>query len=197
MGDATSEQLRLFIALSVPADVREKIKAAQDDLRRALSRARIRWTRPEQFHLTLRFLGDVKAQRLPQLTEAVTAACKGLAPLNLRAARLGCFPNARRPRVIWVGIDDSSGQLAPLQRAIQTATNDFTAEELEPHFSGHVTLGRIKEIQRKETDALATAIAASASKSFGEWTADHVDIMRSELSAEGAKHVLAASLNLR
>jgi 2'-5' RNA ligase len=190
------ETVRLFIALSVPADVREKIKGAQDELRHALSHARIRWTQVEQFHLTLRFLGDVEAQRLPQLTEVVTATCKGFAPLKLRAARLGCFPNARRPRVIWVGIEEASGRLAELQRAIQVGTQDFTAEEPEPNFSGHVTLGRIKEIHRQEADVLARAIADSAQKSWGEWTADHVEIMRSELSTDGAKHVLAASVSL-
>jgi 2'-5' RNA ligase len=190
------ETVRLFIALSVPPDVREKIKGAQEELRHALLHARIRWTQVEQFHLTLRFLGDVEAQRWRSLCESFATACRRFAPLKLRAAGLGCFPNARRPRVIWVGIEDATGRLAELQRMIQAATQDFTVEEAEPNFSGHVTLGRIKEIHRKETEVLARAIADAAQKSWGEWTAQHVEIFRSELSADGAKHVLAASVGL-
>lgn len=192
---STTDTFRLFVAVSIPQEVKARLAEVQSYLRQALPQAHIRWTQPE-LHLTLRFLGNVEAQRLPQLAEAVIAACKGFAPLKLRAARLGCFPNTRRPRVIWVGNDDASAQLAALQRAIQTATQEFTTEEPEPNFSGHVTLGRIKEIQRQETDVLARAITNAAQKAWGEWTADHVEIMRSELCNEGAKHVLAASVNL-
>jgi 2'-5' RNA ligase len=165
-------------------------------LRGRLPHARIRWTRPEQFHLTLRFLGNVVAQGVPSLTEAVAAACKPFAPLRLRAARLGVFPNARRPRVIWVGLEDSSGQLVTLQRAIQAATQEFSVEAPEANFAGHVTLGRVKEIRRKETEALASAVADSAEKSWGEWTAERVEIFRSDLSTEGAVHVRVANADL-
>ena len=188
--------IRAFIALPISEEVKARMAGVQAELRHTLPTARVRWTPQEQLHLTLRFLGDVEAQRLPSLGEAVAAACKPFAPVRLRAARLGCFPNARRPRVIWAGLEDSSGQLLALQRAIQAATQAFITEAPEPKFAGHVTLGRIKAIERKETAALARALAEAAETSWGEWAADHVEIFRSDLFTERAVHVRVATLGL-
>ena len=187
---------RLFVALRVPEEVRGQVEKAQGELRRSAPQARVTWTRPEQFHLTLRFLGNVEGGRVAGLVEAVRGVCVGFAPLRLRAEGVGCFPDLRSPRVVWLGVRDAEEALPRLQRAIETASAGFTAQEREQRFSGHVTLGRIKSIGRPEAQSLGSQARAMSDRFFGQWTADQVEIMRSELSSQGARHTILATVPL-
>jgi 2'-5' RNA ligase len=182
------EQVRLFIAIVVPEEIKVELEKAQATLRKAVAQARVTWTRREQWHLTLRFLGNVSADRVPLLTEAAHRACHSYSPIQLRAERLGFFPNVRFPRVAWASVDDERNQLVYLQQAITEATQDFTSEEPEKEFTGHVTLARIKRIKRSEIKELAKVAEAMQRQFFGAWTASEVDIIKSELSSEGARY---------
>jgi len=189
--------LRLFIAISIPEVVKGEIELARNELRSLLQESRITWTKPEQFHLTLRFLGEVEAERISALSEAMREVGNGFARLKLVAKGIGCFPNMRRPRVIWVGVGDEAGQLVQLQQRIQEATEPFTSEEAEKRFHGHVTLGRVKEIGRKESKMLAELAERMEARMFGEWHGDEVEILKSELTPEGARHSCIERIPLR
>jgi len=189
--------LRLFIAIPLPEGVKREIEAAQTELRSLLQQSRVSWTRPEQFHLTLRFLGKVEAERLTALIDVMREVCNGFAALNLVAKDIGCFPNLRRPRVIWVQVEDTATQMVRLQQRIQAATQPFTSEEPAEKFHGHVTLGRAREIGLKESKLLAERAAAMEGRIFGEWPAVEVEILKSELSPHGARHGCIASIPLR
>lgn len=187
---------RLFVALQVPADVRDALQSVSSDLRRALRDARIAWAKPEQLHLTLKFLGNVDAERVSALVSGLRAACAGFAPLRLQATGLGFFPNSRSPRVIWVGVDDRDQHLGELQASIETALQDFTAEKPDSRFHGHLTLGRVKDMRREDAETLVARAAALKARVLGEWPADSVDLMRSELSPQGARHTLVEAVPL-
>ena len=191
-----SEQFRLFVAVTVPEGVKAKMVEAQAELRRVLPQRSVRWARREQFHLTLRFLGDVEAARLEALGEAIRAACRGFGALHLRAERVGFFPDLRYPRVAWVGVQDQAEQLPRLQQTVEAATEGFTTEEKEERFTGHITLARIKGIKRPEAEALGKAGAGMAGRLFGQWTAYQIGLMRSELLPQGARHSTIASIAL-
>jgi 2'-5' RNA ligase len=193
---AESELFRLFIAVTIPEGIKTKIEAAQAELRRVLPERAVRWTRREQFHLTLKFLGDVDAARVEALGEALRAACRGFGALHLRAERVGCFPDLRYPRVVWVGVQDQAEQLPLLQAAVERAAREYTTEEKEERFTGHVTLARIKGIKRLEAEALGNAAGDMAERLFGHWTACQVEIMRSELLPQGARHSSLAPIAL-
>jgi RNA 2',3'-cyclic 3'-phosphodiesterase len=183
-----AETFRLFIAVTVPEEVKTEIENTQAALRRAVARECVRWTRREQFHLTLKFLGSVAAQRIEPLADALRAACQAFAPLDLRAERVGFFPDPRRPRVIWVGVHDQQEQLPLVQRAIEAATEAYTLEASTEHFSGHVTLGRVRDLRRPEAEALARLASNLSSSCFGAWRAERIELIRSELSPTGARH---------
>ena len=193
---AESERLRLFIAVTIPEPVKAKMEEAQAELRRVLPERAVRWTRREQFHLTLKFLGDVDAAQVEALGEAIRAACRGFGALHLRAERVGFFPDLRYPRVVWVGVQDQAEQLPRLQGAVERATRGYTTEEKEERFTGHVTLARIKGIKRPEAEALGKAAVGMAERLFGQWTAFQVELMRSELLPQGARHSSLASIAL-
>ncbi len=197
MSDAVQpEQFRFFIAVLIPEAVKTEIEKAQAELRRALPAGGVRWAGREQFHLTLKFLGNVEAQRAGALAEAVRKACGTFAALELRAERVGFFPDQRLPRVVWAGVRDRQDRLPELQGVVETAVVDFTRQEPQQNFTGHVTLGRIKRISRGEAAALARAASSMADRLFGEWTADKIEIIRSELSPQGARYTTVAAVSL-
>ena len=183
----TPEHWRLFIAIQIPDPVKDRIEQAQAALRRACAGAKIRWARRDQFHLTLRFMGYVDAARIPELESVLHATCGRFAPLRLRAQGIGFFPPARPPRVVWVGIDGGE-PLRDIQRATECAAIPFTSEPAEKAFTGHITLGRVREIRPPEASALAKIAGEISSTNFGEWTADHFKIVRSRLAPEGASY---------
>src|SRR6266568_1048393 len=191
-----AEHVRLFVALMIPEEVKTEMERVQVELGRGLAAGRVRWARRGQFHLTLRFLGNVEAQRVGQLIEAVRGACQGFPALLLRAQGVDFFPDLRFPRVIWIGVRDEQDGLERLQLTVQNSARDFTTQEPEERFTGHVTLGRVKGIKREETKTVTKLAATLASRSFGQWTADKLQIMRSELSSEAAHHTVLATLLL-
>ncbi len=190
------ETYRLFIAISLPEHVKDEIERAQEELESTLPRDCIRWTRRAQFHLTLKFLGDVETQCIDALTNALRLACKGFGVLPLRAGRMGVFPDLRRPRLIWVGVDDAGKRLPLLQHAVEAAAAGFTSQGPEGTFTGHVTIGRCKTIKRPQIDLLAKLAQVMEDRQFGEWTTDTVDLVRSELGPGGSSYTTLSAVTL-
>jgi 2'-5' RNA ligase len=190
----TLECYRLFIALPVPKPIRVAIGEAQAGLRKLLPKECARWASPDQFHLTLRFLGDVECAKLEALTAALQTACAESAPFGLRAEGLGFFPNAHSPRVIWIGLKEDTGALDRLWQEVQAASSAFTSQPVEHCFAGHVTIGRIKFLKPRDRATLMAQAECLATRRFGGWQADHVELMRSELTPQGARHTCLAAL---
>jgi 2'-5' RNA ligase len=188
--------LRLFVAIALPEPVRDQIIRVQHELQRLVPREVVRWTRPEQFHLTLRFLGNVPSDEVEALRQAVGRACRSAPPLSLCAQGIGFFPNPRLPRVIWVGINDNGNRLVDLQKQIEGAARPFSAEPGEKNFAGHITLGRLKNAKPVDVQSLSTRAQSFATYTFGRWTASEVEIIRSELSAQGARYTVLAAIRL-
>ncbi|EEF60217.1 RNA 2',3'-cyclic phosphodiesterase [Pedosphaera parvula] len=190
------EIFRLFIALPVPEFVKEELKRVQSELRLNLPGGSVRWTRMDQCHLTLRFLGNVPSDAVSELSAAVKRSCSEFPLVHLKAERIGFFPNERRPRVIWVGVSDDSGNLRALQAVLSKAVSPFTTEVDAKIFSGHLTLGRIQNLHARDVKMLGDLARGSTDRIFGEWTADRIDIMRSELGAQGSRHSCLESITL-
>ncbi len=187
------EHWRLFIALLVPASIRETLVAAQAGLRKASPNALIRWTNHEQLHLTLRFLGNVPTSNLDELAAALKEEVQKYHALQLHARGIGFFPNSNRPRVVWSGVADDDCRLEGVFQAVQEAAQPFTVEALEHRFTGHITLGRIKLIQDKERSELQSSAEKYEGQDFGAWQSTELVLMRSVLSGSGARHELIRS----
>jgi 2'-5' RNA ligase len=194
--DGEPPLFRLFVAISLPEEVKVEIEKAQEEMRRELPGGIVRWTRSEQFHLTLKFLGNVDVPRVEALTAALRGAVSDFAAFRLRAERIGFFPDMRFRRVVWVWVHDEKDVLLRLQQAIETSVRNFTAEKPEGKFTGHVTLGRIQRIKRPQAEMLAKLGRGMAERFFGEWVADKVKLIRSELSSTGVRYTTLAALPL-
>jgi RNA 2',3'-cyclic 3'-phosphodiesterase len=195
-GKNLTEPFRLFIAIPVPDAVRDEMIRVQRELQPLAPPGAVRWTKPEQFHLTLRFLGDVPSDRAGALQESVRAVCSSTPPLHLCARGVGFFPSARSPRVVWVGVNDDENRLVDLQKQIEGAVHPFTTEPGGDRFAGHVTLGRLKRFNRLRINELANCVEAMKKRMFGEWLAREIEIVRSELSATGSCYTPLATIRL-
>jgi 2'-5' RNA ligase len=187
---------RLFVALAAPDAVKSEIEKAQNDLRRALPDGSVRWTRPNHFHLTLRFLGNVAVERVEPLSEKLRLTCRDFIPMKVRAERIGFFPERGFPRVIWVSVCEQNQELIRLHHAIQTSTDEFTSEPTENEFAGHITLGRAKKIRRSEAEILTSFATRMRERTFGEWIVSRIELLRSELLPDGAQHTVLATIPL-
>jgi 2'-5' RNA ligase len=188
--------VRLFIALPVSDPVKHELSRVQAELRRTADADAVRWTRPDQMHLTLRFLGNVPVTCVDELVQSVRSTCASRPSLRLRAEGAGFFPNERTPHVVWVGVRDGVGGLALMHAAVSEASAPFTTEKEEGHFTGHLTLGRIKSIRPAPARALAEAAHALAERNIGEWHVTSVEIIRSELTSDGSRYTRVAGLPL-
>jgi RNA 2',3'-cyclic 3'-phosphodiesterase len=184
------ETVRLFVAVSVPDAVKGAVTGAQAELRRLVPGQGISWTRPEQFHLTLKFLGPVNARNVNELITSLDGVGASYKPLQLRAAGAGFFPSATRPRVIWAGLDDLTGQLPELHAAVERAIGNFCDEKPADRFHAHVTLGRVKFLDRERIRSMDEWARSQAGKVNGEWRAGSIELVRSQLSPKGAVHTV-------
>jgi RNA 2',3'-cyclic 3'-phosphodiesterase len=139
--------IRSFIAISLPAAVQEVLGAVSLELAPRLPERAVAWLRPESMHLTLRFLGDTPLDRLDTLFALLDAVATNHQPFTLQLNQIGAFPNERRPRVIWVGLDGDVDAAAALQRELNAALVRLGWQPEGKPFSPHLTLGRVKRDQ--------------------------------------------------
>jgi 2'-5' RNA ligase len=186
------ETVRTFIALDLSDEVRAFLAQREDRLRRA--GGDVRWVRPDRMHLTLVFLGEVAVDRLGALEAAVRGACQGFGPLALRAGGAGQFPPRGRPRVLWSAMDEPTGTLVRLQKALAGATAAFAQEVEDRAYVPHLTLGRVRG--GRDLERLGEAVAAMARDAGPALEAREVLVIKSRLSPEGPQYTVLARVPL-
>jgi len=175
--------MRVFLAIEIPENLKGRLATVQNKL--APSIRGVRWEKTEKFHITLIFLGEVAEERISDLEEAVRHGVRGIEPFKISLSGLGCFPNERRPRVIWVGIEGEVETLIQLEKQLEAALTKFNFEFDQKKFHPHVTLGRVKG---------PTSIAEGWSP-FAKATEDskfevrEVTIMKSTLRPTGSVYI--------
>ncbi|HYN29255.1 MAG TPA: RNA 2',3'-cyclic phosphodiesterase [Dermatophilaceae bacterium] len=166
--------MRVFVAVPLP-------RAAVDDLGELLApRQEVedgpRWTPPDQWHVTLAFMGDAPADRVDDLVEGLAGAASRTPGMPLRVCGAGCFPDVPGARVLWAGVEDPAGGLPPLARRVRSAANRAGAAPDGGRFTPHLTLGRF----RRPTEA--TRWVRVLDLYAGPWwTADHLALVQSHL----------------
>src|ERR1035437_9496384 len=143
--DSSTAPFRLFVAISIPEPVRDEIIRVQQELQPLVPRDVVRWARFDQFHLTLRFLGDVPADGVEDLKKSAGAVCRNAQPLSLRAEGVGFFPNPRSPRVSWVGNHDRERCRDGLPRTDESPVPPFPGGPGQKEFQGPRPVGPPKK----------------------------------------------------
>ncbi|MDA0988984.1 MAG: RNA 2',3'-cyclic phosphodiesterase [Chloroflexi bacterium] len=138
------EQIRAFIAVELPPSVRVALGGITKNLQ-ALAPGGVHWVRPEGIHLTLKFLGNIAAESIAPISQAMSLCATLVAPFELSLGELGAFPNLKAPRVIWIGLQGTLAGLLSLQVSLDEELERLGhAREGRP-FHPHLTLGRVRE----------------------------------------------------
>ena len=133
---------RLFLALHLPATAQAELRSLVHALRREAPG--VKWVKPEQLHVTLRFLGDVEDDQCNELIDAMNRATD-VAPFSFNLVGLGAFPNRRQPRVVWTGVGEGRDQLVALAAHVENVVKSSGMPPGVRPFAPHLTLGRVKE----------------------------------------------------
>ena len=179
--------MRLFVALEIPSTVRENLAALLKSLR-AIS-PQTRWVRPENLHVTLKFIGEVPDTKLAAIRSALAGARSGQ-PVTLDFRGLGFFPNEKHPRVFWAGIE-ASPNLKGLAADIDRATEKLGIPREQRPFSPHLTLARFEPPGLPEK--LRSAIQEDAAREFGSFRTNQYHLIESKLKPTGAEYTTLES----
>jgi len=188
-----SETFRAFIAIDLPESVKSFLSEAQEALKSY--GFGVKWVQPQNIHLTLKFLGDTATADTDKIAEAMTLAAMNCPIVSLTAKGIGVFPNVRRPRVIWAGLNGQVQTLANLQQTLNAHLANLGFATDTRAFKSHLTLGRVKG-----KIALDKMIAAIDNlKEFGSESFEtrEVILFKSELRPSGAVYTRVQAIALQ
>lgn len=171
---------RLFVAIELEPALRARLAAVARDLSRC--GPGVKWVEEWNYHLTLKFLGEVPEDQVPALDEALGGAAAGAGPFILSIGRLGAFPGRGNPRVIWAGVTGGVAECLHLQKRVEEAVARLGFAREERSFSPHLTLGRIKQAL---PPGLAGRIRAGQEQAFGDSAVNDITLMESRLTPGG------------
>lgn len=172
---------RTFLAFDLDKEVRRQLAAAQQQLDTA--GAVVRWTAPEQLHVTVKFLGDVLDEQLDQVCRLAGELADETEAFDFSVGRITSSPPTGHMRMVWVSIDEPSGRMGELQRRCELAYADLGFRMENRGFHPHLTLGRVKS--GRNVLQLRKAIAAMGEMQFGLQPADKMIVYASELTRDG------------
>jgi len=191
------EQVRSFIAIELP----DKLKIGLTQLQTRLKlgeQSWVKWVDPYGIHLTLKFLGNVAADRISEIVRAMEEAAQGVPPFYLEVKGLGAFPNLRRVQVVWVGVSGEVDKLGQLQQRIDSklALRGFASEARL--FMPHLTLARLRDrASLDERQGFGQLIGGTRFEAAYAIEVDSINLMRSQLTREGAVYHLISSVRLK
>lgn len=183
--DLGDKPWRVFCAVALPRDLCDRMIAHINGIRDAVPDARASWSRVDNIHLTLKFLGDISLLQVERISEAASRSVKDFAPFRIVLEQTGVFPKHSQPRVLWIGINDLQGKLGELHARLEAESEKAGFPGESRPFHPHLTLARL----RKPQDASRLAAAHNALEfEPAEIAVSELLVIRSELSREGSKY---------
>lgn len=134
--------MRLFVALVLPDEIKNYLNQIISDLQKA--DAGVKWVKPEQIHLTVKFLGETNESKVDSIKNSLDNIAEKQKTINVSLSKLGVFPNLVRPKIIWVGLEGEISALANLADKVSNDFEKFGFEKERRKFKAHLTLGRVK-----------------------------------------------------
>lgn len=184
------ERWRCFVAVPVPDELSRALHRSLEPWRGRPDLAGLRWSSPQQRHVTLAFLGGVDSMRVPDIVATVTAVARRHEPMRLVTGGVGAFPSAGRARVVWYGVADPDDRLGAMARDVANVLGLDGRERFRPH----ITLARagkgpvdVRPWRSELSDAVPSGVLDVAA----------VDLMRSHLGADAARYETLATMPLR
>lgn len=172
------------------AQLQNKLKSANHSF--------VRWVAPQGIHLTLKFLGSISRGKVDEVIMAMERASQGISPFQLEFGDLGVFPDAKRPRVLWIGIGGEVEKLVVLQQRLEDALTPLGFARESRRFVPHLTLARLREgISSQERRSFGELVIASSFEVKYVINAGSINLMRSQLTPTGAIYSRLAATGLQ
>jgi len=190
----SEENIRAFLAIELPEDILQAMSRLQEKLKREIS-GRISWTKPQGQHLTLKFFGDITAEDIKNICAAVENRIVSGSSLNLKIEKMGVFPDARRPQVLWCGVTGDVEKLSVLQKQLDSDFASIGFPKEDRPFRAHLTLGRIKE--SRGLSGISEALTKHNAFAAGEFGCKELILFQSRLLQQGAVYTKLAEFPLK
>lgn len=184
--------IRAFIAIEMPAKIIDGLKEIQHELKDTSNK--VTWVKPENIHLTIKFLGDIEADKIDSIAGLLEGAAAKSHSFDISVKGVGGFPTIDNPRVLWVGIEESNVNLFALYNNIEDALSAISFAKEERPFKPHLTLGRIKFLKDKK--GLRERIERFKDITLGQYMVDSICLFQSRLTPEGAVHIKLEKIEL-
>jgi 2'-5' RNA ligase len=188
--------VRLFVAIDVSDDTRAQLRRVRETLEQRLAAnrkpPRVTWVAEAAAHVTVRFIGEVSEDTGEKVKSALASPFHQ-SPYDLQFEGVGAFPNARRPRVIWIGATRGQEETAALAAAVNARLDPIIGTGEERSFRAHLTVARVKEPMPFDWDGAFAATAAGRSRS----PIDHVTLYQSKTSPKGPAYTAICTILLR
>ena len=191
------EQIRSFIAIELPDELKQELVQLEAQLKSG-SPSGVKWVDPYSIHLTLKFLGNVAVDRIDGIIEAMEEATRGIPAFHLEVRELGVFPNLRRVQVAWVGMKGEVDKLGQLQQGIESNLAKLGFPPELRRFTPHLTLVRVRnQASLDERQRFGQLIASTEFEAIHSIEVDAINLMKSQLTREGAIYSRVASVGLK
>lgn len=180
--------IRCFIAIELPPEIHQKLGLVIERL--SQRKIGVRWVRAQNIHLTLKFLGEIPHSKVENVIRILKIEAQRFKPFNIQVEGLGIFPNARRPRVVWVGVK-APPDLSNLYMGIEAACKTIGFPPEGRDFSPHLTLGRVQQSATPdEVRRLSEVVENDTVGSLGGVSVEGLSLFRSDLKPGGAEYSL-------
>ena len=183
---------RLFVALEIGATALDRVADEQARLAETMRESSLRWTKRDQLHITLVFIGEVSDDRAAQLVEIMRAPISQ-PPFRFELGGVGAFPPRGAPRALWIGVKSGAEQVIQLQSLIAGRLEDVGVEREHRPFSPHLTLARWRE--SRPSDRPGTS--ATSSPTIARVDVNTVTLFQSRVSSAGSTYTRLAECPLR
>lgn len=179
--------MRLFVAIRIPKPVQDAVNRAINDLRRQPDTPKdAKWVRPENLHVTLKFIGEIDEERVAELRASLFEAVKEQKSFPIEFKGMGAFPDVRRPRVVWVGMTDPEKSLEKLAQRVEECTVAAGFAKADKAFSAHLTVCRFGNMP---SGRFAKGMERFENEAFGSMTADRMFLIRSQPGQHGSDYI--------
>jgi 2'-5' RNA ligase len=184
--------IRTFIAIDTPEEFKPEISKVQYLLKNV--GAEVRWEQEKKFHITLKFLGDVNESIMPGMLSHLDSVLSECSSFELTYGNLGCFPNKKFPKIIWVGAQNSDGNLNKIQSIIEDELISFGFKRENKHFTPHITIGRVKGEKNLRDLVSFMETVTLAPRTFH---INEVVVMKSVLKQLGSEYEILQKIQLQ
>ncbi|MFC2070678.1 RNA 2',3'-cyclic phosphodiesterase [Chloroflexota bacterium] len=190
------EQIRSFIAIELPDELKQKLVQLEVRLK-AEGQSGVKWVNPNSMHLTLKFLGNITADKTSEINAAVKESAQGISPFRLKVEGVGAFPNLRRVQVVWVGLSGEVEKLGSLQQQLEKNLEPLGFPAEKRTFTPHLTLARVNNRVSPDDRQKLGKLIAETSFEAGVLEVNAVNLMKSQLTRQGAIYSRISSVRLK